>query len=210
MLKENGIQLTKLIIVEGNHERDFFSAWLDHLHITDTQILPIGGKTGLAGNLKPLAKQSNFSQVVSLVVIRDADDNPEGAFQSVCSALAGANLPVPALPEQFTNHDDRKVAIIVTPCRNRAGALEELLLETADADIIYPVTNDFINNAIDILARSHTRLVPPAHKQGKAKIHAFLATFEEPDKDPGKAALAGVWNFDHAALNPIREILEQM
>jgi len=210
MPKENEVQLPKLIIVEGNHERDFFSAWLNHLHLADIQILPIGGKTRLAENLKPLVKQPKFNQVETLVIVRDADDNPVGAFQSVCSALLGVNLPVPVSPEQFIVQNNLKVAVVITPCNGRVGALEEILLDTADADPLYPTAIDFISNATIHLDQILARPAPPPHKQGKAKIHAFLATFEEPDKDPGKAALAGVWNFDHPALSPIREIMEQM
>lgn len=210
MPKENEVQFTKLIIVEGNHERDFFSAWLNHLNLTEIQVLPIGGKTRLAENLRPLVKQPKFSQVESIIIVRDADDNPDGAFQSVCSALSGVNLPVPGSPEHYITQNNIKVAAVITPCNGRVGALEEILLETAETDPLYPAAIEFISSGTRTLDLTQARLAPLPHKQGKAKIHAFLATFEEPDKDPGKAALAGVWNFDHPALNPIREILEQM
>ncbi len=210
MPKENEIQLPKLIIVEGNHERDFFSAWLRHLKLTDIQILPIGGKTKLSGNLKLLVKQARFSQVETILIVRDADDNPGGAFQSVCSALSGVNLPIPELPEQYMTQNNLKIVVIIMPCNGRNGALEEILFETAETDPLFPAAIEFINNATNTLNPPSTRPAPPVHKMGKAKIHAFLATFEEPDKDPGKAALDGVWNFDHPALNPIRGILVEM
>lgn len=210
MPNENAIQKTKLLIVEGNHERDFFSAWLTHFGNTEIQIMSIGGKTQLAGNLKALTKQANFATVVSLVIVRDADDDSGGAFQSVCSALSGVGLPIPLAAERFTIRDTLKVATVITPCNGRNGALEELLLETAAADPLSSTAANYIDQAVVSLNKNHARTAPPAHKQGKAKIHAFLATFEEPDKDPGKAALAGVWDFNHPALRPIRAVLEQM
>lgn len=51
------IQITKpkLLIVEGKDEEGFFSAAMSqHLSITDVQVLPIGGKQNLYGNLKAL------------------------------------------------------------------------------------------------------------------------------------------------------------
>lgn len=210
MPKENEIRKTKLLIVEGNHERDFFDAWFFHLGITEIQVLPIGGKTQLAGNLKALVKQANFSSVVSLVIVRDADDNPVGAFQSVGSALKGVRLPVPPAVEQFITRDALKIASVITPCNGRNGALEELLLETSAADPLTSTAANYIDGAVASLNENHARPAPPVYKQCKAKIHAFLATFEDPDKDPGKAALAGIWDFDHPALGPIRTILYQM
>jgi hypothetical protein len=208
--KQNTIKKIKLLIVEGNHERDFFEAWVERNRITDIQVMPIGGKTLIAESLRNLGKQRDFPTVRSLVIIRDADDDPTGAFQSVCSALQGANLPIPNEFEQFITQDALKVAVVITPGNNRKGALEELLLETVVADPLLPAAVTYIDSAVSRLNDDGIRSAPPHHKQGKAKIHAFLATFEEPDKDPGKAALAGVWNFNHPALDPIRTVLSQM
>jgi hypothetical protein len=210
MPKDNEIQKTKLLIVEGNHERDFFNAWFFHLGISDIQVMPIGGKTKLAVNLKALIKQTNYISVVSIVIVRDADDNPAGAFQSICSALENARLPVPPVGEKFIIRDGLKLAVVITPGNDRSGALEELLLETTIADPLSSHAAIYIDQAVANLNENHDRPAPLAHKHGKAKIHAFLATFEEPDKDPGKAALSGVWDFNHTALFPIRTILEQM
>ena len=58
--KENAIRLPKLLIVEGNHERDFFESWLKILGLTDIQIMPIGGKTLLRDSLSSLVKQRLF------------------------------------------------------------------------------------------------------------------------------------------------------
>ena len=76
------LEQPKLLIVEGNHERDFFTAWMKHLGKTDVQVMPIGGKTILASRLTALCKQEGFDTVVTLVIVRDADDNPAAAFRS--------------------------------------------------------------------------------------------------------------------------------
>jgi hypothetical protein len=87
MDKQNAIHKTKLLLVEGNHERDVFNAWLKALDRTDIQVMPIAGKTRLRDELGLLVKQTAFPTVTSLVVVRDADDNPATAFISVHDAL---------------------------------------------------------------------------------------------------------------------------
>ncbi len=210
MPNPNTIALSKLLIVEGNHERDTFDAWFRALGINDIQILPIGGKTQLAENLAALVRQPNFPSVVSLVIVRDADDNPSRAFQSVADALRRVDLTSPAVAWAFQNGTPR-VAVIILPSADRTGALEELLIQTVENDPLHPAAIQLIEDTVGALSIDGApRRPPPEHRRGKARLHAFLSTYEEPDRDPGKAALAGAWNFAHPALQPLLQILQQM
>ena len=210
MGKENEISASKLLIVEGNHERDFFTSWFEVLGITDIQVMPIGGKTLLQANLAPLVKQSAFRQVTCLVVVRDADDDPQGAFQSVHDTLTNCGLDARQHAWEFTWTGTPRTAIVLMPQLDQPGALEELLMQTVQNDPMAAEAGQFIQTAVYKLPPGGPRKPPPAHKQGKARVHAFLATFDEPDKDQGKAAKAGVWNFNHPALQPLLAILRQM
>jgi hypothetical protein len=233
MPKINDLKLPKVLIVEGNHERDFFTAFFAHLGRTDVQILPIGGKTLLSDNLLMLAKDADFPLVSTLVIARDADDQPGqagnhgGAFTSVVTALTRAGLPTPAKPWDWHNAPNpqsatvppqqMRLAVLILPDAVTQGALEELLVQTVATDVMYPDSEALVAKALATLpapaaqnappvARAH----PPAHKRGKARVHAFLSTFESPDLDQGKAALRGVWDFNHASLQPLRAILQAM
>jgi len=210
MPKDNEIRKANLLIVEGNHERDFFNAWLETLGKDSIQVMPIGGKTQLDANLKSLTKQSNFPEISSIIIVRDADDNPTGAFQSVCNALARAGLSTPSTSLTFTQNTTPKIGIVIMPAADRNGALEELLLPLASGDPLASEADQYIDEAVSILDNSGHRPPPPPHRRGKARVHAFLATFEHPDQDLGKAALAGVWNFSNNALDPIREMIQDM
>ena len=210
MDKQNAIQKTKLLLVEGNHERDVFNAWLKALDRTDIQVMPIAGKTRLRDNLRSLVKQSAFPTVTSLVVIRDADDNPAGAFISVRDAMSSVGLTPPQLAGQLTDDVAPRTGVVIVPSPDQPGALEELLLATVTADPLANPAHVFVDTAVEMLAQSGHRPPPPPHRRGKAAIHAFLATFDEPDRDQGKAALAGVWRFDHAALKAMAVLLEAM
>ncbi len=209
------IKLTqpKILLVEGNHERDFFTAWLQVLHIHDIQVLPLAGKNLLRDNLGAIVNDEKFlnQHIASLVIVRDADDNPQAALQSVTDALDAHHLPSPNGAWQFSQNTTPRVAVIIMPGPNQTGALEELLIQTVQQDPLHTPSLDFIQQAADQLgAAKGQRNPPPLHRLGKARVHAFLSTFEEPDKDQGKAALSGVWDFNHLALQPLRQILEQM
>lgn len=210
MDKQNEIQKTKLLLVEGNHERDVFEAWFKTLKRNDIQVMPIAGKTRLRANLQSLVKQSAFPDVASLVVVRDADDNPAAAFASVRDALVSARLTPPQQPWLLTKEPAPRTGVVIVPASDRQGALEELLLATVTDDPLADPAHAFIENAVEALTQPGHRQPPPPHRRGKAVIHAFLATFEEPDRDQGKAALAGVWRFDHAALKALATLLEAM
>lgn len=210
--KENDIRQPKLLIVEGSHECDFFTAWLKVLELNNIQVMPIGGKTLLPNSLASLVKQRPFldGYVSSIVIVRDADDNPGGAFDSVCSALQQAGLPVPVRCLEMTSSRTPAVAIVVVPAETQNGALEELLIETVADDPVLALTRAFIDNAVTILRASNYREPPAPHKLGKAKIHAFLSTFTDPDKHLGTAAKAGVWQYEHKALASLLKILREM
>lgn len=213
------IKAVKLLVVEGNHERDFFTAWLEHSQLAGIQVLPIGGKTQLSDNLQILVRQPKFRDVTCLVIVRDADDNPAGAFQSVCGAMMATGIaPCPqqpwtwhTLPNPKNTVVQIKTCVLVLPDSTNCGALEELLMQTVTNDAMYNDATTLIQNAVTKLSQPGIpRKPPPAHRRGKAGAHAFLSTFEEPDKDQGKAAGSGVWNFDHAALGPLKQILLAM
>ncbi|MCL5055020.1 MAG: hypothetical protein M1169_03640 [Firmicutes bacterium] len=203
------IEKSKLLIVEGNHEKEFFEAMLSYLKLTDIQIIPAGGKTLILRDLPVLAKSAGFGIVTSIAVVRDADDNPNRAFQSVCEALKKSGLLVPDRPYKFVP-DKVKVAVAILPNPDEKGSLEDLLLKASVNDPLIIPTNEFIDNAVSTLYTGSPRPGPAPHKQGKAKIHAFLATFDEPDRDLGKAAKNKVWDFSHSAFSTIQSLITQL
>ena len=85
----------KLLVVEGIDEENFFASLLENIDLSGIQIFPEGGKDKIRGGLKALRATANFDKVESLAIIRDANGNPQGAFQSVRDALAAADLPSP-------------------------------------------------------------------------------------------------------------------
>lgn len=92
----------KQLLVEGRDAVSFFTALLKHLGISGIQIQNFGGIQELRPFLKALRNEPGFEErITSLGVIRDAETNPQGAFQSVQNALQAAGMPVPGKAEEF-------------------------------------------------------------------------------------------------------------
>jgi hypothetical protein len=219
--KKIEISKFKILIVEGNHERDFFKAWLKAIDKDDIQVMPIGGKTRLKNDFVILVKRPNFGDVTSILIIRDADCDPKSAFDSVCNVLRsvrvtdalknkGIVLKIPENTWTFTKNMTPRVGIAILPAKDQMGALEELLLQTVPDDPMTSKSYQFIDDAIITLNETDYRTPPPFHRLGKARVHAFLATFEEPDRNQGIAAKAGIWDFQHKSLDSLRAILEEL
>ncbi len=188
-----------LLVVEGHDDELFFAAFVRHLDLGNIQILPIGGKTKLRENLKLLAISPGFSEVASLTIARDADDNSKGAFQSVQDALKSAGLPSPDKPFQFCGRGLQVMAMIL-PEAGKTGALEDLCLSSvADDAIIYCVEQHF--------RCLEDQKISLPRNPSKAKVQVFLGSKEESGKRLGEAAQAGYWPMDSDAFAQIRKSL---
>lgn len=193
-IKEN-----KILVVEGKEEEMFFSALGDHLNLRGIQILPIGGKTKLRDNLKLIKVPANFASVVSLGIVRDADDDAERAFQSVQDALREAGLPFPSQMMRPTDTNPQ-VTVMILPDGIKPGMLEDLCLASIATDPVTSCIDQYFQ-----CVESQAGYLPK--DMSKAKIHAFLASRPDPDKRLGEAAQSGYFPWDHQALNQIKDFL---
>jgi hypothetical protein len=207
MSSDNNIKKegSKLLIVEGRDEQLFFEAALrDHLGLTDIQVMPIGGKTRLTGDLKALVNQILFPTIPSLAVVRDADA-PIGvaptagaamaeaakAFQSVCGSLRLAGLPHPAAHGHFATGPPR-VGVFIVPNGVDDGMLETLCLLSVSSLPEFACVDDYFQ-----CLQGHN--IIPNHLP-KARTHAWLASRPEPDRRVGEAAQASYWPWDSDAF----------
>jgi len=85
-----------------------------------------GGRTGLTKTLRALLPIRGFPQVMWLGIMRDADDNPRLAFESVRDSLQGTGLPRPA-KSWFTTSGAPAVTAFILPDSSSEGDLEELV-----------------------------------------------------------------------------------
>jgi len=203
-MAERNIEILQenLVLVEGHDEELFFEALLRHMGVNSIQVLPIAGKDNLRPNLKMLVVSPGFSEVVSLGIVRDANNNPEGAFHSVCGALEIANLPVPEFPMLPTGRGPQ-VTVMILPDGNTPGMLEDVCLRTVGEDPAMFCVEEFFKCLQE-------RNVSMPRNNSKARVQVFLGSRLEAGKRLGEAALAGYWPWDHIAVEQIKNFLTRV
>ncbi len=192
-----------LLVVEGREEELFFTELIEHLGLRCLQVLEIGGKTRLRGRLKGLFPQNrDDEQVISLGVVRDADDSPEGALDSVKSALGAAGLAVPDATLIPAGRNPR-VSIMILPGPGQKGKLEDLCLKSVKDTCPMTCVEEHFQRLQD-----QCELIPK--DISKAKVEVYLGSQEIPDLRLGHAAAKGYWPFDHDAFDQLRDFLSQV
>ncbi|MBN2196882.1 MAG: hypothetical protein JW751_29015 [Polyangiaceae bacterium] len=187
-----------LVLGEGRDEQRFFSWLLGATGCADVQVLEYGGKNNLGAFLKALPSVTGFSNVARLVVTRDADESAASAFQSACSGLRSAGLPVPTELGVLGGADaGPRVAVHILCGDEGLGALEDVVLRAVAGD---PATA-----CVDALVAclADRGALPVRHRLGKAKLQAWLASRERPGLQLGEAAQAGYLDATSAVFGDL-------
>ncbi len=195
------VEQPNVLIVEGKEEKLFFDELIEHLKLQKIQIMPIGGKDKLRSRLKALVSTPDFSKVVSLGIVRDADTDPDAAFQSVCDALRVAKLPAPDRPLVPIPGNPR-VTVMVLPGDNESGMLEDLCLKSVAQDPAMPCVERYFE------CLQQNNILPD--NMSKAKVQAFLASRPKTGLRLGEAAEKGYWPWDENIFEQVRIFLQQL
>lgn len=196
------IEHPNVLVVEGKDDELFFGALIGHLGLQSIQVLPIGGKGKLRRNLKLLVKSPDFHKVLFLGIVRDADEDPKAAFQTVCDALRTVNLPAPPRPWQPFGTSP-KVTVLILPGGNMQGMLEDLCLKAVEQDPAMLCVEQYFECLQD-------RGLSLPNNVSKAKVQAFLASRQEAGLRLGEAAQAGYWPLEADAFEQVRDFLRQI
>lgn len=196
----NEITHSKQLLVEGRDALEFFKAFLKHLEIADFQLQNFGGITELRTFLKALRNVPGFQgKVRALGIIRDAENNPQGAIQSVTGALKATGLPVPGKAETATENT-LQTSVLILPNDSKPGMLETLCLEAVKEDPAMQCVQQYFD-----CLKQQSRIQPV--NLTKAQLHAFLASRAKPDLLVGQAASAGYFPWDHSAFTQVKDFL---
>ena len=196
-----GITAPSQLLVEGNDPKNFMEAFLDHLPISPSpstiQIQNFGGVDELQEFLSAFVKMPDFGTITKIGVIRDAETNATGAFQSVQSSLQNAGLQAPNAVGTPSGGNPA-VTVLILPGNGQSGMLETLLCKT------------FVGTKKDKCLDNFFKCIPgniPQNMMPKARAHAWIATQQAPHVSVGVAAKKRFWNLNHVALNPVRDFL---
>ena len=193
-MRSRPISITKpkQLLVEGRDEEGVFEALLSHLEIDDIEVRNYQGKNNFRTFLNVFLNTPGYSQVRSIGIVRDADNSAEAAFQSVRDSLNSLNLPMPD-SVQTPAVGSIRVAVFIMPGVGQCGALETLCLSALEDDPAMGCVSDFMQCIQQSVVKVPKTLA-------KAKIHAFLASREDPELRLGEAALRGYLPWDDAAF----------
>ena len=193
------------LLVEGNDQRNFFDAFVEHLDIAKQfQIQDFSGVDELKGFLGLMVKQSGFHDTVKMLgIVRDAETSAESAFRSVRSSLRKARLPVPDRPGERAGAAPA-VNVLILPGEQSSGMLETLLCRTFADTAVDRCIDDFFRCLGESEAGARI------HNPDKARSRAFLATRQFPQVSVGVAAKKGYWDLDHDVFRGIRRFLSAL
>ena len=207
------ITAPNLLLVEGKDEVNFFDALLrymgyggDSFHIVDA-----GGKSNIKNELKTLTKLPGFTFARSLGIVRDADDNPSAAFESVKDALQGATLPVPSEPLKVVSGEPSEVApsgirtavYIMPDGSGTPGALENLCISALDSEGGHSRILD--------CARNFFRCTESEEPfDTKAVLQVAFSWFNEPVPNVGLAAKKSYLPLNSSAFENLRGFINML
>ena len=201
--KPHAIEKPKLLLVEGWNERGFYCGFLRRLgRGDDVRVETVEGTANFSRVICGLPARTGFSGVASLGLIRDAEENPGSAFQSLAEALKKANLPIPDRPEEWCGTNPR-VGILIQPGNGQKGMLETLLLQAVAEDAAFACIDPFLQCLEE-------KVPEPTRNKTKAKAQAFLASRKKAGLTIGTATEAGCWNLDHSAYDGTKTFLQSL
>ena len=195
------IREKKVVVVEGKDEIDFFESLLRYLEITDVEVHEVAGKGNFKRKLPALVRMHGFSDVEALVVIRDADNDANAAFDSIRNLLIKQDLDPPEQVNQFSQGEP-KIGIFIMPGNSDTGMLEDLCLKT--------VKNHPAMECVEIFIDCASKLDEMPKNLTKAKAQAFLAAMPEPGNTTGIGALKGYWDFDSEELTDLKTFVNNL
>lgn len=194
------LRFTKLALVEGKDEINFYSALTTHMGLADIEIRWFEGVNNLRPTLEALRGVEGFDRLTALGIVRDAEGDGRAALQSVRDALRAMNFPVPGRALERAGAGPA-VVILINPHEESHGRFEDVCAESVRETRVMACVEQYIA-CLKALGSGM-----PA-REWKTRIHAFIAAQEHPEVSLGVAAKYGYFPFDHRAFATIKRLFE--
>ncbi len=187
-----------LLLVEGQDEVNLFCALMRHSFDNELkiQVIDAGGKDQFPSRLKAIQTEAQIRPTLqSIGIVRDADNDPKGAFESVCNDLRNVGYKPPESHRSFSNALP-SVGVFIVPDGVECGSLETLCRRSVEGSD----TAQCVKQYLECLDKHHAM---ESKNKDKSFAHAFLAAMLDPVARVGEGALKGVWNFDSPAFQDL-------
>lgn len=211
---KNRIVKKYLILCEGLDAANFLIAYLnsdtlmyDNRFRNVVQVMDFKGNEQLSNYISNLKKFDGYTDVASILVLRDSEKNVRSAEDAVKSAFRKNDLPVPSCSNQWERSDMPNTAYTLFPtCDTNltSGTLEDLcwsILADKNADEYRKDVQTFIkfvNQKYDSLTRF----------EHKGRLHTYFSVKDDfVTLKIGEAANAGAFDWSHQALEPLKKLI---
>lgn len=212
MLALKKIEEKHLILCEGPDAVGFLNEYL-YNQVPEwngtIQVANFGGNQELRKSLELLQVTPGFSDLCSLLIIRDAEKNAQAAVAQIQSALKKYSFAVPETQGEWKDGTP-KTCFLLFPSLGKNitnGTLEDLCLSFLaenEADNVMGQIDTFL----DTLNQDGLRTFSHLHK---TRLHTYFSiTNKFVTKNVGLAAKAGAFNWSHPSLAPLKDCLSKM
>jgi len=205
-----------LIFCEGRDEQEFLIPYLNSSALSDVpafsndvQVIDFGGNSELFQKLEVLKNTANFENVESLLIVRDAETNADGAVKEIKKALEKAGLPIPQGPHIWEGENPRVGFLIFPTCSDtaREGTLEDLCLSILSEN----QSDDVLVEIDSFLAQLGSKFQRNFSHIFKTKLHTYFSVHNDyVSFKIGEAAAAGAFNWYHERMQPFRDFLQEV
>lgn len=139
---------SRLMIVEGKEDQEFFIRLATHMNVIDNwpvHIEQLEGKGNFGAFLRGVMRHPRFGQLAKVGIVRDADYGGN-TFQSIRDTLKSANdrnprqLPIPLQVLELAEGVPNIIALVL-PSGEREGMIEDLIMDVFDEDPVSKCVN---------------------------------------------------------------------
>lgn len=195
----------RLLLVEGQDEVYLFNALIKHCPGSQSviQVIEVGGKDQFFKKLEAIKIETKTRPTFrSVGVVRDADDSPERAFQSVCNHLRRVGYKAPDSHGTFSDASP-SVGIFIVPNGTESGAIETLCRRSVEGLDAARCVEQYLDCLVRYNAMNSTN-------QDKSFAHAYLASMREPVARVGEGAQRGFWDLESAAFAEVLGFIQTL
>ena len=170
--------------------------------------MDFGGNSELSSFLLMLTKMEGFNTIKSILIIRDAEQDPQRAILDIKSALFHADMAVP--PTVLTwSESNVKIGYLLFPTLNSTtekGTLEDFCLQILKEERS-PAVLKQITEFMQQLSSEDLRTFP---RPFKTRLHTYFSiTDPYVSLKVGEAAKANAFDWNTPLLLPLKNFLQQ-
>lgn len=208
-MAEGGDKITisedRLLLVEGQDEVHLFNKLIAVCFSAalGIQVIGIGGKEKLRRNLKAIYTAGRSRPTLrSIAVVRDADADAQGSFNSVCDSVRDCGYSAPSVHGTFSTAVP-SIGVFVVPDGSSAGAIETICRQSVRNGGAAVCAETYLDCLLGCEALESTNL-------DKTFVHSYLAAMRDPVARVGEGALQGIWDFQSLAFVPLVEFIKNL